>query len=87
MTARAVVTTTGVNALQHPCQVTLLGIHQRNDQLLKPIFVDRAQYKALVVPLAESRKGRTRLPTHHDVKGGRWWPLPSCPVQCPLYGR
>ena len=64
--ARAVVTTTGVDGWQHPCQELLLGIHQ---ELLKPVFVDRAELKAFVVPLGESSKGRTRLPPHHDVVG------------------
>ena len=55
--ARAVVTTIGIDALQHPCQKLLLGIHRRNHQLLQPVFVDRAELKALVVPLDESTKG------------------------------
>ena len=68
------VTKIGVDALQHPCQELLLGIHQKNHQLLKPVFVDRAELKALVIPLDESSKGRTRLPPYHDVVGGRLLP-------------
>ena len=60
--ARAVVTTIGVDALQHPRQELRLGIHQRNDQLLQPVFVDRAELKTFVVSLNEKSKGRTRLP-------------------------
>ena len=82
--ARAVVTTTGVDGWQHPCQELLLGIHQ---ELLKPVFVDRAELKAFVVPLDESSKSHTRLPPHHDVLGGRLQPLPPCRAQYPLYGR
>ena len=50
------VTTIGVDALQHPRQELLLGIHQRNHQLLQPVFVDQAELKTLVVPLDESSK-------------------------------
>ena len=35
--ARSVVTTIGVDALQHPCQELLLGVHQRNHQLLQSV--------------------------------------------------
>ena len=38
--ACSVVTTIGIDALQHPCQELLLGVHQRNHQLLQPVFVD-----------------------------------------------
>ena len=85
--ARAVVTTIGVDALQHPCHELLSGIHQRNHQLLQPVFVYRAELKTLVVPLDDSSKRRTRVPPHHDVVGGRLQPLPPCRLQCPLYGR
>ena len=39
--AHSVVTTIGVDALQHPCQ-KLLGVHQINYLLLQPGFVDWA---------------------------------------------
>ena len=48
--ARAVVTTIGVDALQHPRQELLLGIHQRNHQLLQPIFIDRTELKTSSSP-------------------------------------
>ena len=35
--ARSVLTTIGVDALQHPCQELLLGVHQGNRQLLQPV--------------------------------------------------
>ena len=85
--ARAVVTTIGVDAVQHPHQELLWGIHQRNPQLLQPVFVDWAELKTLIVPLDESSKDRTRLPPHHDVGGGHLQSLPPCRVQCSLYGR
>ena len=85
--ARAVVTTIGSSPLQHPCQELLLGIHQRNHQLLQPVFVDRAELKAFVVSLDESSKGCTRLPPNNDVLGGRLQPRPLCRVQYSLYGR
>ena len=85
--ARAVVTTVGVDALRHPCQELLLGVPPRNQQLLQPVFVDRAEMKAFVVLLDECRQSRTWLPPLHDVVGGRLQPLPPYRVQCPYYGR
>ena len=35
--ARSLVTTIGADALQHPCQELLLGVHQGNRQLLQPV--------------------------------------------------
>ena len=85
--ARAVVTTVGVDALRHPCQELLLGVPPRNQQLLQPVIVDRAEMKASVVLLDECRQSRTWLPPLHDVVGGRLQPLPPYRVQCPYYGR
>ena len=44
-TAHTVVTTIGVDAMQQPCQELLLGVHQRNHQLLRPVVVDCAKLK------------------------------------------
>ena len=84
--AHSVVTTIGADALQHPCQELLLGVHQRNHQLLQPVFVDWAKLKTLFVPLDESSKGRTRPTPHHDVVRGRLQPLPPRRAQCSLHG-